>query len=60
MPAASTQHAEPEAMLVDATASGSGESSESAVKSASADVRKTLEVSLILFFTMFKLSNLVY
>ena len=60
MPAALTQHAEPEAMLVNATASGSGELSESAVKSASMDVWKTLQVSLILFFTMFKLSNLVY
>ena len=60
MPAASTQHAEPEAMLINATASGSGESSELAVKSASVDVQKILQVSLISFFTMFKLSNLIY
>ena len=40
MPAASTQHAEPEAMLINATASGSGELSESVVKSASMDVWK--------------------
>lgn len=61
MQAASTQHAEPEAMLVDATASSSGESGESAVKTASVDVRKILQVSFILFVTMYKLSSkLVY
>ena len=61
MLAASTQCAEPEAMLVDADATAaSGESSELAVKSASADVQKILQVSLILFFTMFILSNLIY
>jgi len=61
MQAASTQHAEPEAMLVDATASGSGELGELAVKTASVDVRKILQVSFISFFTMYKLSNkLVY
>lgn len=59
--AASNQHADPEAMLIDATASGSGELGESAVKTASVDVRKILQVSFISFFTMYKLSNkLVY
>ncbi|EDQ98530.1 uncharacterized protein LACBIDRAFT_335876 [Laccaria bicolor S238N-H82] len=43
MQAPSTQHAEPEDMLVDATASSSGESSESAVKTASMDVQKILQ-----------------
>jgi len=38
MQAALTQHAEPEAMLIDATASSSGELGESAVKTASVDV----------------------
>jgi len=38
MQATSTQHVEPEAMLVDATVSGSGELGESAVKTASVDV----------------------
>ena len=53
MLAASTQRAEPEAMLVDTdTTATSGESSESAVKSASADIRKILQVSLISFFTL--------
>ncbi|KIJ92866.1 hypothetical protein K443DRAFT_13285, partial [Laccaria amethystina LaAM-08-1] len=41
--AASTGRAEPDAMLVDPTASGSGDSSESAVKTASFDVRKILQ-----------------
>ncbi|EDR04792.1 uncharacterized protein LACBIDRAFT_330281 [Laccaria bicolor S238N-H82] len=43
MQAPSTQHAEPEAMLIDTTASSSGELSESAVKTASVDVRKILQ-----------------
>ena len=61
MPAALTQRAEPEAMLVDTDATaGSGESSESAVESTSVDIWKILQVSLISFFTMFELSNLVY
>jgi len=61
MQATSTQHTEPEAMLVDTTASSSGELGESAVKTASVDVRKILQVSFISFFTMYKLSNkLVY
>jgi hypothetical protein len=47
--AASTGRAEPDAMLVDPTASGSGESSESAVKTASFDVRKILQVSSFQF-----------
>jgi len=59
MQTASTQHAEP--MLVNAMASSSGESSESAVKTTSVDVQKILQVSFISFFTMYKLSNkLVY
>jgi len=57
MQAASTKHTEPEAMLIDAMASGSGESSESAVKTASFDVQKILQVSFISIFTMSKLSN---
>ena len=56
MQAASTQHTEPEA-----TASGSGELGESAVKTTSVDVQKILQVSFISFFTMYKLSNkLIY
>ena len=55
MQAALTQHTEPEAMLIDAMASGSGELGELAVKTTSMDVRKILQVSFISFFTMYKL-----